>query len=284
MLHPKTQLNQQQLFAKKRLGQNFLSNSEMARLIVERANIPDDSVVVEIGPGLGALTVPLARKVRKVYAFEKDRDLIPILEERLQSENLLNIDLRNDDFLKADIKAISETEGTPLIVVGNLPYNISSQVLIRLIGARQSVERAVLMFQKELAERLAAPPGIKAYGRISVMLQYCAHVSVLVKVGAGQFFPRPKIDSSVLGIDFNKTIDPLPTDEEFLFKVIRVAFGKRRKTLRNALTGGEINLDRTAVSDAIERAGIDPIRRPETLSSKDFVVLSNTLHDACPST
>jgi 16S rRNA (adenine1518-N6/adenine1519-N6)-dimethyltransferase len=161
--------------------------------------------------------------------------------------------------------------------MGNLPYNISSQVIVKLIHARQYVDRAVLMLQKEMAQRICAGPGSKTYGRLSVMLQYCATARELMQVKAAQFFPAPKVDSTVIGIRFSAP-PPFPAiDEALLFRVIKAAFGKRRKTLRNALSQSDLQLDPATCETLLTQAGIDPTRRAETLSVAEFVRLSNAV-------
>ena len=164
-----------------------------------------------------------------------------------------------------------------LVVLGNLPYNISSQIVVKLIQERRQVDRAVLMFQKELAQRLCAGPGTKAYGRLSVVLQYCADLTHFFDLRATQFYPQPQVDSTVLGIRFKSYIQSPVSDERLFTRVVQAAFGQRRKTLRNALSGGLLPLDSSAAVQALEACGIDPRRRAETLSVNEFVTLSNEI-------
>jgi 16S rRNA (adenine1518-N6/adenine1519-N6)-dimethyltransferase len=161
--------------------------------------------------------------------------------------------------------------------MGNLPYNISSQILVKLINSRTVVNRAILMFQKELAQRIIAPPGGKDYGRLTVMLNYCADLNKLATIDAALFFPKPKVDSEVLEIKFNNLLQERANYEEFLFRVIKAAFGKRRKTLKNALAGSQLNVTGDTALRALDLAGIDPVRRAETLAVSEFVALSNCL-------
>lgn len=277
MTSPRTLLKGWNLHAKKQMGQNFLDAPNTARRIVEKTNLAADDAVLEIGPGLGALTIPVARIAATVWAVEKDSQLLPLLQTELTAARLNNAILINNDILKVNLAEIQQAAGRRLIVMGNLPYNISSQVLVQLIRNRSLVRKAVLMFQKELAERIAAPPGGKTYGRISAMLQYCARTAPLMRIEAARFFPRPKIDSEVLEIVFDDTIATPAEDEALLFTVIRVAFGKRRKTLKNALTGSALGLDAPQAERLLMAAGIDPIRRAETLHPEEFVTLSNLL-------
>jgi 16S rRNA (adenine1518-N6/adenine1519-N6)-dimethyltransferase len=277
MTSPRTLLFAHDLRPRKQWGQNFLVHPATARMIVERAHVAPEDRVLEIGPGLGALTVPLAQAAGTVVAVEKDRNLVPVLRRALQAEGLSNVAVHEADILESDLAAIARDAGGPLTVVGNLPYNISSQVVVRLIEARRDVARAVLMFQRELAARLTAAPGGKDYGRITAMLSYCASVRRLASVGAHAFYPAPQVDSEVVEIRFEPDRPWPPHDERHLFRVIAAAFGKRRKTLRNALATGGLGMAATAAEEALHRSGIDPRRRAETLSPAEFVRLEINL-------
>jgi 16S rRNA (adenine1518-N6/adenine1519-N6)-dimethyltransferase len=276
MTSPRTLLAAWQIHAKKQLGQHFLENPAVAEMIADRCRVMPEDVVLEIGAGLGALTIPAARIAKKVYAVEKDRQIISLLKAELITNNLLNVVIIENDILRVSIEKIAEKANRKILVLGNLPYNISSQVLIKLIKARNAVSRAILMFQKELAQRITAQPGCKEYGRLTVMLNYCAEIKKVADVKASQFFPRPKVDSEVLEITF-KDRPKYSDDEEFLCRVIKAAFGQRRKNLKNALAGSEFNISNKTSKKALENAGIDPTRRAETLSVEEFVRLSNML-------
>lgn len=277
MTSPRTLMHAWELFPKKQLGQNFLSDPGTARMIVSRGAVGPDDVVFEIGAGLGALTVPLSQAARKVFCVEKDERLISLLETELALYKAENVTLIHRDILTVNIPEIASSENDRLLVFGNLPYNISSQVLVQLIESRRHVSRCIFMFQKELAQRLMAGPGTKDYGRISVMLQYCSEIRHLATVPAHLFYPVPKIDSEVIEIDFSKPSPRKADDEAFLFKVIKAAFSKRRKTLKNALSTSELGMGTAPVSRALENAGIDPVRRAETLNTEEFVTLAKTL-------
>jgi 16S rRNA (adenine1518-N6/adenine1519-N6)-dimethyltransferase len=279
MTFPKTLLTAWNLRPKKHLSQNFLSDPSTANMIVSRAKISKNDVVIEIGAGLGAFTIPLAKSVRKVYAVEKDPELVKLLNTELLTHNLSNVELIQEDILHLNIADISDKEGSKIIAAGNLPYNISSQILVKLINERNWISCAVLMFQKELANRLISKPSCKDYGRLSVMLQYCADIKSLAHINASMFFPAPKVDSEVLQIDFRDKTDFSVSNEAFLFNVIKASFGKRRKTLRNALAGSELHIDAKTATDGLELSGIDPQRRAETLSVNEFVQLSDALKD-----
>jgi 16S rRNA (adenine1518-N6/adenine1519-N6)-dimethyltransferase len=266
------------LHPQRQLGQNFLVDSATAQMIVDRSGVQPEDVVVEIGPGLGALTLPLSRAVRRVIAIEKDAALARVLGRELLDASAANVRVMEADVLAIDLAALAREAGRPLTVLGNLPYNISSQVLIQLIAARQLIPRAVLMFQKELSARLRAAPGGRDYGRITAMLRYCAEIRRVATVTAAHFFPAPKVDSEVLEISFRPTFHYPAHSEERLFRLIAAGFGQRRKTLKNALCASELQIRPEAVDQALRQAGIDPRRRAETLSPEEFVALEISLH------
>ena len=277
MTSPRTLLSAWTLSPKKQFGQNFLSDPKTAEMIVSRSGISKEDIVLEIGAGLGALTVPLALAAEKVYAVEKDINLLPLLKSELLAKNIDNVSIMNENILDTDIGSTAAKHGRKIVVIGNLPYNISSQVLVKLINQRSCLSRAVLMFQKELSERICAKPGCKDYGRISVMLRYCADIGKIADVKASLFFPKPKIDSQIIEIRFKESPDFPADNEKFLFSVIKAAFGKRRKTLKNSLSGSELGIDAQTAVSALNRAGIDPARRAETLTVEEFVKLSNAI-------
>jgi 16S rRNA (adenine1518-N6/adenine1519-N6)-dimethyltransferase len=277
MTSPITLIKAWNLRPKKGLGQNFLVDQAAAERIAFSAGITPDDVVLEIGAGLGSLTRHLINKAGKVYAVEKDSTLVIHLKNELRAVGGDNYVVVCDDILTMDIGKISVSENRPLLVIGNLPYNISSQILIRLIFLRKYLQKAVLMFQKELAARILAAPGTKAYGRLTVMVRYCAAVNLLTTVKAASFYPKPKVDAAVLEIALHESLQPQAADENLLFKVIKAAFSKRRKTLRNALAGPILGIDTKTAARKLTAAGIDPVRRAETLTVEEFVRLSNNL-------
>ncbi|MCG8551189.1 MAG: 16S rRNA (adenine(1518)-N(6)/adenine(1519)-N(6))-dimethyltransferase RsmA [Desulfobacterales bacterium] len=252
-----------------------MSNPATAQMIVDRTGIDKNTTVLEIGPGLGAITLPLARAGKKVVAIEKDRRIIPLLEGELAEEGIDNVTIINQDVLKTDLKDIAGTE--KLVVVGNLPYNISSQILFKLITIRQVVTHAFLMFQKELAQRLISSAGTKDYSRLSAVVQYASKISRVADIRPNNFFPKPDVDSTVLRFDFFETQGMAEEDERLLFGVIKAAFSKRRKTLHNAMSGGELGLTKKIVGIALENAGIDSSRRAETLEVQEFITLSKAV-------
>ncbi|MGB8425068.1 MAG: 16S rRNA (adenine(1518)-N(6)/adenine(1519)-N(6))-dimethyltransferase RsmA [Desulfobacterales bacterium] len=282
MTSPRALLQSFNLRANKRLGQHFLADPAAAEMIVQAAGISSRDVVLEIGAGLGALTFPLARQAARLFTVEKDTRLADLLRAKIDAGGQANVVVIEQDILRVDIEALAAEAGGRLVVIGNLPYNISSQILIGLISARHAVQRAVLMFQSELAQRLTAGPGGRDYGRLTVMIQYCAEIEAVGRVAANKFFPRPKVDSSVLSIFF-KSASPLSAPAEvFFFKVVRAAFGRRRKKLYNSLAGSDLGVSADEARQAIEQAGIDPSRRAETLAVGEFLALSASLQESRP--
>jgi 16S rRNA (adenine1518-N6/adenine1519-N6)-dimethyltransferase len=277
MISPKILLAAHKIHPKKQLGQNFIVDPAFTEMMVKRAGISAEDIILEIGAGLGALTIPLARRAKKVYAIEKDRHVVPILNMEIIASGLNNISIIEKDILSMDIKALIKGMGGKITIMGNLPYNISSQIIVQLIQSREGINRAILMFQKELAKRITADAGCRDYGRLTVMLRYCSDIHKLADAKSSLFFPKPKVDSEILELKFRKDIDCKAADEQFLFKVIKSGFGNRRKTLKNALAASELNIDADTAKRVLEKSGINPIRRAETLTVEEFVKLSNTL-------
>ncbi|MFA5906162.1 MAG: 16S rRNA (adenine(1518)-N(6)/adenine(1519)-N(6))-dimethyltransferase RsmA [Desulfobacula sp.] len=275
MTHPGQLLKQAGLYAGKELGQNFLSNPGTARMIVEKTGISKDTHVLEIGPGLGALTIPLAEKAFHVTAVEKDTRLIPILKEETEGRGLNNIDIIHQDILRVHIKELLKDK--KLVVIGNLPYNISSQILFKLVEERRYIEKAFLMFQKELATRILAPPGGRDYSRLSAVSQYAAAINFVADIGPSSFFPSPEVNSTILKFQFFQSEDFDEIQEKLLFDVIKAAFSKRRKSLKNSMVGGEMEYQKEFVLQALALAGIDAQRRAETLSVDEFKGLAQAI-------
>lgn len=282
MTSPSTLLKARNLRARKEAGQHFLARPETADWIAESCALVAGEVVVEIGSGLGALTVALARRATEVIAVEKDGRLIELLRNELAAADVSNVTIVQEDILRLDWGAFCERFRKPLVVAGNLPYNISSQIVVRLVENRSGIHRAVLMFQKEMAERITAPPGGKTYGRLSVLAQYAATVHKVADVPASLFYPRPKIDSQVLSFRFTP-FDPSDAEiERHLSRVVRAAFSKRRKTLKNALAASDFRLHPETARRILTESEIDPERRAETLSVEEFVRLAGRLRSALP--
>jgi 16S rRNA (adenine1518-N6/adenine1519-N6)-dimethyltransferase len=258
------------------MGQNFLANPNIATMIVEKGGFTKKDTVVEIGAGLGALTIPLASRTKHVFAVEPDRAIAALLKNELLAANASNVSIVEKNILHCELPAMVGPRST-VNVAGNLPYHISSPVLLWLIRFRQSIDTAVLMFQKEVAQRLVAKPGTKTFGRLSVLIQYCADVSLLAQVAAASFHPKPAVDSAVVQISFFETPPWTAKDEAFLFALVAAAFGQRRKMLKNALLKSKLGFLGHQLSAAFEETHIAPERRAETLSVKEFVLLSEAL-------
>lgn len=272
MIHPRLMLEQGRLFAGKEMGQNFLVNPGTAKNIVSKTGITDDTVVLEIGSGLGALTIPIAQAAARVIAVEKDFRLIPLLQQSLDKENIKNVQIINKNVLKLDIKKIAQSQ--KLVVIGNLPYNISSQILFKLVQERCCIEKAFLMFQKQLAERIGSSPGGRDYSRLSAVAQYSADIGFIADIGPSNFFPKPEVDSRILRFDFFKTRQLSLEQEKVLFDVIKAGFSKRRKSLKNSMAGGEFGWKKEYIIKALNLAGIDEQRRAETLTVEEFISLA----------
>lgn len=283
MTSPRTLLGAYDMHAKKQLGQNFLVDPAVPAMIVAQSNLCPEDVVLEIGAGLGALTIAAARVAKKIYAVERDWNLVPLLRSELLAAGVADrVEILESDILRVDLPSLAEKHGRKFRVMGNLPYNISSQILIWLVRARNHADKGVFMLQKELAERIAAPPGSRDYGRLSAVIQYCATVKRLTSVGSGQFFPRPKVDSEVIEISFAGKPERAAKNEDFLFAVIKGAFGQRRKNLKNALTGSQLGIAPELILSALSEASIDHHRRAETLTIAEFVTLSDILAGHLP--
>ncbi len=259
--------------ARKSFGQHFLAQPATAARIVHSADLAESDVVVEIGPGLGALTRFLVESVRRLHLVELDREMAAYLRERLPPE--CGAEVHEQDAVGFDFEGLRAAEGKRLVLLGNLPYSISSALVFRLLEAFPAVGRAVFMVQKEVGERFAAAPGSGEYGVLSVLLGLYATVRPLFPVGPGQFFPPPKVDSLVIRIDFNDTPPPGPPFD-FLRKLVSTAFQQRRKTLKNCLKG-VFGLSPSGLDRAFAETGIDPARRPETLSPREFLALAQSV-------
>jgi 16S rRNA (adenine1518-N6/adenine1519-N6)-dimethyltransferase len=277
MTSPSTLLKARGIHPKKQLGQNFLSDPSTAKMIIARAQISQTDIALEIGAGLGAITVPLSQAAATVYAVEKDTQLVDILKTELFIHGANNVIVVHGNILNLDIPSISRKAGDRMVVFGNLPYNISSQILVQLILSRQFISRCFLMFQKELAERLIAEPGSKDYGRLSVMLRFVATVKPLATIKANLFYPKPKVDSEIIEINFTRPSNLNVLDESFFYKVIKAAFLKRRKTLKNSLSKSILEIKDESIASALAEASIDGSRRAETLTTEEFARLSNIL-------
>jgi 16S rRNA (adenine1518-N6/adenine1519-N6)-dimethyltransferase len=274
---PKTVLRRLGLRPDKARGQNFLIHPHQARRIVAALQLSSDDQVVEVGPGLGALTVFLAAKAERVVALEVDRMLAAYLQEELFAAEP-RVEILCQDVLRFDFLHLAREADAPLVVVGNLPYQITSPLLFKLAAEKSAISRAVLMMQQEVGARLTASPGTKDYGILSVLQQYHFAMTRLFSLGPANFFPPPQVTSVVMAL-IPREPEPKAEDEAFFAQVVKAAFATRRKTLRNTLAvrGQALRLAAAEVLAALDILKIDPGRRGETLSVSDFVHLSNEL-------
>lgn len=257
----------------KSLGQNFLTDDEVLKDIVDGANITKDDFIIEIGPGVGTLTRLLLDSAKKVCAVELDSSLIPILQEELN--DFENFTLINDDALKIDFNKIIGDE-TSVKVVANLPYYVTTPIITKILIEGYKFKSLTIMIQKEVAERMASKPDCKDYGALSLLVQYYCDANIVRKVPPTAFIPQPKVDSIVIKLDKLNEPRVKIKDEKLFFMVIRSAFNMRRKTLWNALK--VLKLDKEAYEQAFLNANIDPKRRGETLSIEEFANLSNEIY------
>jgi len=262
---------------KKRLGQHFLKDTGIIHEIITRAELDASDRVLEIGAGLGALTLPLSGAVHQVLAVEKDSHLTGILKNKLSRLGIGNVTLINDDILKLDFGRTLPIAEKKATIFGNLPYNISSPCLEKIIQNRNLVNRAIIMLQLELAERLIASPGSKEYGAMTLFIQYQAHLSPIFEVPKEAFYPKPKVGSMVLALDLERPHPRRAEDEACFEMVVKGAFSHRRKTLLNSLRGSLSSYTGEEIQEALEICGIDPSRRAETLSIDEFIILASTM-------
>lgn len=276
-LTPTQYFQQKGIRPRKHFGQHFLAQPATAARIAGAAELKEWDAAVEIGPGLGALTRFIAPSVKRLHLIELDTELSAYLSELFASEEE-GVHVHQNDALSFDFAGLSQKEGSRLVVLGNLPYNISSPLIFHLLEAFPAIERAVFMVQKEVGERFSASPGTKDYGVLSVLLGIYSRVSKLFAVGPGQFYPPPRVDSLVIRIDFTHQAPPgAPFD--FLRKLVSIAFQQRRKTIQNSLKGA-CGISSAALLDAFSKAGIDPKRRPETLAPCEFFSLATMVREA----
>jgi len=270
-------LNKYKFSFKKSLGQNFIIDVNVLENIVHHSAIDQRTNVIEIGPGIGALTEQLALRANKVVAFEIDQRLVPVLEDTLASYD--NVAIINEDILEADInQVIAEhfTSGEDVHIVANLPYYITTPILMKLLLDELPVKRITVMIQKEVAERIAASPNSKSYGSLSLAAQYYASAEVVMNVPKTVFNPQPNVDSSILQLTLNEERPVDVQNEAYFFELVRATFAHRRKTLRNNLMSYFKGVyDKSIVQEAIDQSGIDCSRRAESLSMEEFAQLAN---------
>ncbi|MBQ8310299.1 MAG: 16S rRNA (adenine(1518)-N(6)/adenine(1519)-N(6))-dimethyltransferase RsmA [Clostridia bacterium] len=264
---------------RKEFGQNFLTDRSVVEDISSECCATDAGTILEIGPGIGTLTYELALRHRKVIALEIDRGLIPVLEYTLGEFD--NVTVINEDVMKTDLDALlalAFAEG-PVSVCANLPYYITSPILMKLLESRLPFDYITVMIQKEVADRLTSPAGGKDYGAITAVLAYYGEAEKLFDVPADRFMPAPKVDSAVIRIRLYKDKPCKPKDEELLFRTIKAAFAQRRKTLANTLTAGFPELSREQINTLIADCGHEPTVRGERLDIAQFTELSNKIFE-----
>ena len=260
----------------KALGQNFLVNPSVCPRMAELGGAKKGVGVIEVGPGRGVLTYELARRADKVIAVELDKRLLPVLDETLSEFD--NVKVINDDILKIDLRRLIEEEfkGLDVVVCANLPYYITSPVIMKLLEDRLQIRSITVMVQKEAADRLCAELGTRQTGAVTVAVNYYAKAEMLFKVSSGSFMPPPKVDSAVIKLTLHDKPTVNVENEEMLFKVIKAAFAQRRKTLLNTLSSG-LGISKSELSPMLENAGVSPTSRAEQLSLSDFAAVCNSI-------
>lgn len=262
----------------KKYGQNFLIDTGILEEIIDAANITEDDMVLEIGPGIGTMTQYLCESARYVVAVEIDTNLIPILQDTLGTYD--NVKVINDDILKVDINALAKeyNNDRAIKVVANLPYYITTPIIMGLFESHVPIDSITIMVQKEVADRMQAAPGKKDYGALSLAVQYYSAPEIVVNVPPSCFMPQPKVGSSVITLKKHETPVVEVDDEKLMFRVIRASFNQRRKTLANGLNNyGGINLSKEQIQESIEQLGVPANIRGEALSLAQFAQLSNII-------
>lgn len=264
----------------KKFGQNFLIDTHVLDKIISAANITKDDFVLEIGPGIGTMTQYLACAAREVVAVEIDKNLIPILEDTLSEYD--NVSVINEDVLKVDLSALAEekNQGRPIKVVANLPYYITTPIIMGLFEKHVPLESITVMVQKEVADRMQVGPGTKDYGALSLAVQYYAEPYIVANVPPNCFMPRPSVGSAVIRLTRHKEMPVQVKDEQLMFKLIRASFNQRRKTLANGLkNSSELNLSKEVIEQAIEKLGKGASIRGEALTLEEFARLANIISE-----
>ena len=271
-------LQKYQFNFQKKYGQNFLIDTSVLERIIAAAQISKEDCVLEIGPGIGTMTQYLAEAARQVVAVEIDKALIPILEETLADYD--NIRVINEDVLKLDIRQLAEemNGGKPVKVVANLPYYITTPIIMGLFESGAPIDSVTIMVQKEVAERMQVGPGTKDYGALSLAVQYYAKPEIVANVPPNCFMPRPTVGSAVIRLTRHSEPPVAVKDDRYMFALIRASFNQRRKTLANGLSNAaELHLTRDGVTETLEGMGLSPTIRGEALSLEQFAELSNRL-------
>ena len=264
---------------KKKFGQNFLIDENVVEKIVREAGVTKDDFVVEVGPGIGTMTQILCENAREVVAVEIDKKLIPILTEDTLSY-YDNVTVINEDILKLDIKKLADekNDGRPIKVVANLPYYITTPIIMGLFESHVPLDSITIMVQKEVADRMQCGPGTKDYGALSLAVQFYARPKVVLNVPASCFMPRPNVDSAVIRLERFKTPPVDVKNEHLMFKIIRASFNQRRKTMMNSVgNSGEVNVSKEELLKALEQCGFSATIRGEALTLEQFAALTNAI-------
>lgn len=266
----------------KSLGQNFLIDDNVIDKILNGARLSEGDKVIEVGPGIGTLTREMGKVADKVVAIEIDKTLIPILSETLDEFD--NIEVVNQDILKVNIQELvnEKLSGGPVKLVANLPYYITTPIVMKFLEEDIPVTDIVVMVQKEVADRMNAGPGTKDYGALSVAVQYYCDTEIVAKAPRHMFIPQPNVDSTVIGLHVRKELKYPVDNEEIFFKTVKASFGQRRKTLLNSL-GGLGFLNKDEIREVLKESDIDEKRRGETLTIEEFAKLSNVINSKVPS-
>lgn len=263
----------------KKLGQNFLIDGNIISNICDNSEVSENDEIIEIGPGIGVLSYELCKRAKKVVAIELDKTLIPVLNENL--EEFDNFKLIQGDVLKIDLESLiaEEFEGKSIKIVANLPYYITTPIIMKLLEEKLAIDKIVVMVQKEVADRFASKPGSKSYGAITIAVNYYADVRTVVNVPSTVFMPRPNVDSAVIMLDILKKPRVEVADEQLMFKLIKSSFGQRRKTILNALSSMDMGLEKEEIKEVLESSGFDPRIRGEKLSIEDYAKLSDAMYE-----
>lgn len=261
----------------KSLGQNFLIDGNIIDRICDGAEINKNDGIIEVGPGIGTLTQQLCERAGKVVAIELDKNLLPILDETLSAYD--NVEIVHGDVLKVDLNQIirEKLDGKNIKIVANLPYYITTPIIMKLLEEQYDIDKIVVMIQKEVAARMQADPGNKDYGALSVAVQYYSRPEIIVNVPKNVFMPKPNVDSAVIMLDIYSSPAVEVESPKIFFEVVKAAFGKRRKTLLNALSSSTLIIEKGKLQEILNSCDIDPQRRGETLDINEFAKLANSI-------
>ena len=275
-------LTKYNLKAKKSLGQNFIIDTNILRNIVDAGDVDKDTTVIEIGPGIGALTEQIAKQAKEVFAFEIDDRLLPVLDDTLSPYD--NITIFHQDILQVDFKQFEEehlSDASRIVVIANLPYYITTPIIMALLESDLLVQTMVLMMQKEVASRLEAKPSTKAYGSLSIALQYYTEVEVAFTVPRTVFMPQPNVESAIIRLDIRPEPIVKVKDQALFMKLVRASFQQRRKTIWNNLRKSlEFKEQEEGLREAFVHSGIDPSRRGESLTIQEFAQLADAISES----